>query len=137
MITIYNKVIFRYSTTALSSLTYDAGATEQTIFNCKFINKRQHLEYDAGRLLNGRGYSHKLYSFYYWDIVIGADELLTQTNRDFINNFNAAEFKYIIPIQSTIGGTYLEVGIDGGVNPIEPLDDIVLFSEAKLTLKEL
>lgn len=136
MITIYKKVVFRYETSPLTTLTYDELAANQKVFNCTMIDYNTQTEVDKGRLLNGKGYEHSLYNFKSWEIGIGANEI-DQTNLDFLVNFWKAGYKYILPSGAAIRGNYILVSGGGGKLPVERVEDMVFLKEINFNFEEL
>lgn len=134
---IYYKIVLRYSDTPITSLDYDSGATNQAEFECTFISPPiKSVVQDSGRLLNGRGYSHKLYATTEYDVDISANDLNNQTDIDYIQNWWISPYKYAIFYKTGQLSTYdyVEVMTDGGRCPFEFMENIVMLPEVKFKL---
>lgn len=129
------RVALHYSSTALTSLTWNNTATEQLKFyTLSFVPPYVNTVVDTGRTLNGKGYSNTLYKYKEYELIISADELSDTNNQAFINSFYSANYKYISIYNGTTWSSYIEVMTDGGKIPLEYLDGLEYFPELKIKL---
>ena len=118
-------IAFRYTTTALSSLTYDANASYQKSYYCRierppeYYNKK-----DRGDMLNGYSYSHLLWRKKKYYFVISANEL-SGTDEAFFDAFYAAPFKYIADL--SVGSPFYEEVIETDDNVPKIYDEDISF----------
>lgn len=129
-------IALRFSSSALSSLEYNSGADNQTVFNPVWVsNPIPSTNGVKGRLLNGRGYSHIFYSFNKIDIVISADEI-DSVAFEFLKQFWASQYKYIsIENNDGTNSNYIEVFTEHGDMPIEYIDELIDLPEIKLSFE--
>jgi hypothetical protein len=128
------EITFRYSSTQVTPLTYNAQATQQLSFaTVKCPDAILNTKEESGRMLNGRGYSNLLYSYRdIGDIIISADEVDSSVLA-FFEAFWTAAFKYI-SIYGSGWGDYIEVLTEGGAFPLAYIDDIKDLKEITLKL---
>ena len=114
---------------------YNANANDQkSFFTISLLPPYINTVTDTGRALNGRLYSNLLYRFKEYEIIISADELADTTNREFMESFFGANYKYISFYESNAWGDYIEVSNDAGRIPLEYLDGIEYLPEIKIKL---
>lgn len=135
-------ITLRYSDTLLSSLTYDAEATNQREFDpVKILPPYPMQKKVSGIMLNGRQYNHISHTHLRFDFTISADELyewddmitshgILSDSMDFLRKFLTARCKYIShPSEED----YIEV-----VNPddidVSYVDDIIYLPEFHIVL---
>lgn len=119
------NIAIRRTEQMLGELTFDdvIGSDEQLKFatiSCQPANVST--TEIQGTLLNGRNYSHLLYTHKEYKVTISANEL-TPEKIEFLLLFWLSPFKYI---SINNGGTwqkYIQVRTEGGAFPIEYIDD--------------
>lgn len=101
-------LLFRYSDTELDSLTVPTGAWTAEYFTADPVYISEPTPYvsrETGRLLNGRGYAHTLYSYKTLTVTLSSDDLFAAAIT-YLKNYVKAPFKYISFI-SIINGSYV------------------------------
>lgn len=128
------EVALRYSNTRLSELVFDENATNQNLFECVkvtdwVVNKSE----EGGVLLNGRRYSHQLYSHKEIEVTISANEIDEEV-LGYLQNYWGALYKYIAIYNNGNWSNYTEVATESGKLPITYVDDIRDLREVSLNL---
>ena len=131
------QIALRYSTSKLSNLAYDSGATNQALFYpAEWTKPLIETFEDKGKLLNGNNYSHLLYKHYNYNLIISTDEIQS-SDITFLENFWQAQFKYIAVKESTTFGNYVRVNTEGGPIPFTFIENIEFLPEFTLKLQTM
>jgi hypothetical protein len=127
------RIALRYTEENLSSMTFDSVATNQKTYETiRMTAPIPVVVRENGILLNGRQYSHHLYSHNEIEITISTDELST-SDIDFLINFYKSNYQYI-SINNITFGNYIKVITEAGKFPLEYLNDIKYLPEIKFKL---
>ena len=133
-----NKVIaLRKSDVQLIDLEFNDSLTKEYQIEFETINctpRNIRTEEVKGTLLNGKQFSHLLYSHNLYSITISANEL-DEDAIEFLHSFWQARFKYISFRVNSNWEEYIEVITDGGVLPIEYIDGIADLPEISLNFE--
>lgn len=137
-----STIILRYSNTPLGSLTFSGTATEQHEFDPAInLPPLPVQELAQGKLLNGRRYSHILYTHLLFDFTISADELtdigdldtpeVMPASKAFLRDFLLAKYKYI---SYPAGSNYIEVIKEGNAIEVTYIEEYIYLPEFRLQL---
>ncbi len=126
------RIAFLYNTTAITDITFDEYAEHQELFET--IKSPPPVivgDSNKGRLLNGYGYEHLLFSHYELDVVISANEL-NDEKLLFFDSYKIAAYKYIARYVSGIWSNYIPIMYSDSlafVDDIEILPELTIHIE--------
>lgn len=134
-------LLLRYSDSELASLVVPASGWTSEYFTSDPVYLSEPVPYvlrESGRLLNGRGYSHKLYSYKTLTVTLSSDELYT-ASIEFLKNYVKAPFKYISFISlsngSVVYSNFVEVILNDADFGMEYTDGLKDFPELTLNFE--
>lgn len=129
-----------YSSTALTSLTFDAEADDQTIFHPVDLPPPIPLRRSVGgETLRSRIYQHTMSYKLKFSMAISADELadmpeIQSANVVFLRNFWMANFKYLAYKNEGTYTDYIEVAWQVDEFPVTYLEGLIYLPEVPLEL---
>lgn len=129
-----------YSSTALTSLTFDEEADDQVIFHPVDLPPPVPIRRSvAGETLRSRVYQHTLAYKLKFSMAISADELadmpeIQSANVVFLRNFWMAKFKYLAYKNEGTYTDYIEVAWQADEFPVTYLDGLIYLPEVPLEL---
>ena len=128
-------ILFRYSSTELESLAVPASGWTSEYYSADPVYMSEPTPYvlrETGRLLNGRGYSHTLYSYKTLTVTLSSDDLFAAAI-EFLKNYVKAPFKYISFISMNNGlivySDFVEVILNDADFGMEYIDGLKDFPE--------
>lgn len=129
-----SRLSLRYTSTLLTSLSYDEEATNQKEFQClKLFPKRIITNQVNGSLLNGRQYGHIKFISKDIDFIIDSTEL-DNTAITFLKNFWTSNHKYYSLKSGGTFGNYQKCIGPGGEFPVNYYEDLIDFPEVSIKL---
>ena len=129
-----SRISFRYNTTKLSTLTYDAQSQNQYEFECASLSPAlTNIRKVSGENLNLTSFCHILGAKNERDITISADEL-TSAKLGFFGSWFAAQYSYISIHNGTSWGNYIRVFTEQGRIPVSFVDGIIDLPEIQFTI---
>lgn len=108
-------------------LNYINGATPPGVsmrFAPLSVRERLSVTRRGGETLRGTTYDHRLGARRTWEVVISADELLSDASREFMLEFFAGGRRFISfeDVETAPTTTWIGVAIEGGDAPIEAIE---------------
>jgi len=131
------RLALHYTTSPLTLLTFNASASNQSTYEClKLYDELISTTREDGILLNGRKFSHKLYSHKILNAVITADEI-DDTEFTFLRNYWNALYQYIAIYSGAAWSDYKQIAPASGVMPVKYIDDIKYLREIEFEFNYL
>ena len=128
------EIALRYSDTKLTDLTFVENASNQKTFETvKCTDPVVSTTAEIGVLLNGRKFSHLLYTHRDLEIIISSDEI-DSTVFEFLQSFWVARFKYISLFKASTWGSYVQIMTESGKFPLTYIEDIKDLPEVSFNL---
>ncbi len=128
------EIALRYSDTKLTDLTFVENASNQTTFETvKCTDPVVSTTAETGVLLNGRKFSHLLYTHRDLEIIISSDEIDSSVF-EFLQSFWVARFKYISLFKASTWGSYVQIMTETGKFPLTYIEDIKDLPEVSFNL---
>lgn len=135
------RFALKYSNTVLSSFIYNSADTKMLDFEGTEVTYPiPNTQVETGRNLNGKKYSHKLYTYKSGRVVISPNELNSDytseipSGLEFLIAFWNAPFKYITFFEDFMPdiGNYIQIDTNGGAFPVEYIDGIKYLPEVTI-----
>lgn len=131
-----SRLILRYTNANLITLDYDALAVNQLSFGClKLFPKEIITNVNAGNLLNGRQFSHRLFNTKEINLTISTNEL-SGVNIEFLKNFWTSNFKYYSLVNGVTIDDYSKCVSNGGRFPVSYIDENINYPEVSFILRD-
>jgi hypothetical protein len=131
-----DRIALAISDTDLHGTAFNDAQANQYKFECiDYKRPAPSVERDSGRLLNGRGYSHVIFTTKIHSPVISANEI-TATTAAFLEDYWNSNFKFISIYSGGAWGNYIEVLTDPGDFPWAFVEELEELLEVQLKMTE-